>query len=363
MNKKKEEEINQLLKESFVYGYLEDEGITDIKYNGTSLRLKHNKKGVYLAPEQPTSEEVTSLIRKIADIQGKEFTDTEVILDIQIGYFRVNAVHSAGSPYGTTMAMRVTRPRKVVNNIREISNLEVEKLLQVLTKAELGMVISGKTGTGKTELQKMLVGDITNNTIVLIEDTMDSHLKALYPEKDIYSWLILDNDDRTKKITGSDYIQAGLRNDADWIIIQETRSPEVAYEMVQASLSGHTMLTTLHAPGATKIPSRILNLVKQKYPVDETLMGKDIVENLPIGIHMKYEENEKGEIERYISEIVEFIDFNTAGAVSNTIYQKKNEYVDGKYIKTEESYPLSEKSLKILKDKKVYHLLPELFKS
>lgn len=363
MPTEKEKQIDALLNDSFVRPYLLDENITDIKFNGTSLRLKDNKKGAYVAPEQPSLEEVTQLIRKIADVQGEQFNDTEAILDIQIGNLRVNAVHEAASPFGTTMAMRVSRPKKVMNSLQEISDEDVEQLLQIFIQADISMVISGMTGAGKTEVQKVLVSDIASNkTITLIEDTMDSHIKALYPEKDIYSWRILDSDDRSKKITGVMYIKAGLRNDSDWIIITETRGAEEAYEIVQAALTGHSMLTTIHTPSALTIPNRILNMVGQEYSINEVRFGKDIIEGLPIGIHMVMEMNEEGEMERYPREIVEFLDFTENGVIAQTIYQVEHVHVEGEqYEKIIHKSPISPRLKKRLQEKKMLHLLPDIF--
>ncbi|USK62337.1 ATPase, T2SS/T4P/T4SS family [Peribacillus asahii] len=364
MNEDKQHQIESLLNDSFVRPYLLDENITDIKYNGTSLRLKDKKKGPFIAPVQPTTEQVTQLIRKIADLQGEQFNDTEAILDIQIGNLRVNAIHEAGSPFGTTMSMRVSRPKKAMDSLSELADEEVEQLLRVFVQADISMVISGATGAGKTEAQKMLVGDIDNNkTVSLIEDTMDSHIKTLYPEKDIYSWRILDSDDRTKKITGVLYIKAALRNDSDWIIITETRGAAEAYEIVQAALTGHSMLTTIHTPEAIGIPSRILNMVGQEYKINEIRFGRDIVNSLPIGIHMVMEMNEEGEMERYIREIVEFTDFNENGVVAQTIYKVENVHVSGETYKREvKKNPISENLKKRLQEKKMLHMLPEEFK-
>lgn len=359
-----DKKIQELIDSSFISSYLEDEDITDIRYNGTDLRLKHKIRGPIKPEKQPTLEEVQTLIRRMADFQGKGFTDTEAILDTQFGILRVNAVHTAGSPFGTTMALRVSRARKAMNDLSDVSTKDVGLLLEVFIKAGISIVLSGMTGSGKTEVQKMLVGFIDDDTTIsLIEDTMDSHIKELYPLKDINSWRILDGDDRTKKFTGSDFIKAGLRNDSDWILISEIRDPEESYEMVQSALTGHSMLTTLHASKAGDIPSRLLNMIGQKYSINELLFGKDIVSTIPIGIHMEQDINENGEIIRYIREIVEFTDFNEQGAISQPIYQVKNVYVSGdEYNTVRETYPISERMTKLLQDKKMFHLLPDAFR-
>lgn len=359
----KEEEITSLIENSFIAPFVKTNSITDVRFDGTTLRVKDRIKGTFKAPIQPTQEEVETFIRQVSNINGKAITDTEPILDTQLGIFRVNAIHKAASPFGMTMALRISRPRQAMSHLSEVATEDVEELLKLLVLSGISMTISGMTGSGKTEVQKMLVSYIDNETISLIEDTMDSHMKVLYPDKDINSWRILDGEDRIKKYTGSDFIRAGLRNDSDWIIISETRGSEEAYEMVQAALTGHSTLTTLHTKKAAAIPNRILNLVAQKYRINEILFGKDIVSSIPIGFHMTEDTNEDGETIWYIREIVEFADFNENGVVYYPIYEVKNVLNnEGKYEMVKETFPISDRLKGLFLEKKLIHLLPDSFK-
>ena len=116
-------------------------------------------------------------------------------------------------------------------------------LLKASIKSGANVIISGKTGSGKTEMQKYLVGFIEENEkIIIMEDTLDTHLKEIYPNKDILSWQI--NTKLDKPILFNDLIKAGLRNNPNWIIISETRGSE-AYSMLKSCLSGHHIITTI----------------------------------------------------------------------------------------------------------------------
>lgn len=363
--------IQNLLEQSFLKPYLEDEDITDISYDGEIMRLQHNKKGRYKTDFQPTDEDVLSLGKKIADIQGKEFNNSRPILDTELAYFRVNFIHHAVSPSGCTFAVRVSKPRLAAQNINEMIKdvqevdlkEDVAKLLEVLIKADMNTIISGRTGAGKTELQKLLVGFIPNNKkITLIEDTMDSHIKALYPEKDINSWRTLTDETRDNKIGYNDLIQAGLRNNPDWLIMAETRGSE-AYDMVEAALTDHNLISTIHVKRAKAIPSRLLTMIGQKYQVNELLFGKDIVSVLPIGIYLTIKETENG-IERFIREIVEFTDFTEKGAEYITLYAIERDFNEeiGDYEDKVITNPLSDETLANIKYEGLYHMLPVRFK-
>lgn len=357
-----EERIEKLLNDSFLHTYLENDNITDISFNGTTMYVQDNIKGRYKTEYQPTHEEVLQLGKKIADIQGKEFTNNDPILDTEISYYRVNFIHHSVSPSGCTFAIRVSKPRLAITNITELANEEVAKLLEVLIKGDMNIIISGKTGTGKTEVQKLLVGFIDKNKkITLMEDTMDSHIKELYPEKDINSWRTLTDSTRESKITYNDLIKAGLRNNPDWMIIAETRGSE-AYDMLESALTDHNIITTIHAKGAEAIPSRLLSMIGQKYQVNEVLLGQDIVRTLRFGIYMGINITEKG-IQRYIREIVEFTGFSEKGIDYIPLYRVVKEYNNqSKTYENKTSFkPLSLKTIEELKDKKLYHLIPNIF--
>ena len=359
-----EEQIEDILRNSFLGDFLETDTITDISFNGKTLMIQDNIKGRYKPHEQPSHNEVFSLGRRIADVQGREFNNSDPILDTELAYLRVSFIHQSVSPSGTSFAIRISKPRLAISDLTEMANEDVAKLLDVLIKGEFNTIISGRTGAGKTELQKLLVRSIDHTKkITLIEDTMDSHIKELYPEKDINSWRTLTQSSRENPITYRDLIKAGLRNNPDWLIVAETRGSE-AYDMLESALTDHAIITTIHAKGATGIPSRLIFMIGQEYEINESLLGREIADTLKIGIHMAMEETDEG-IVRFIREIVEFTDFNINDGVSyNTLYEVKREYDAGtnKHVDVIEINPLSEDSLQELKFMGLYHLVPNVFK-
>src|SRR5690625_1423305 len=113
---------------------------------------------------------------------------------------------------------------------------------------------------------------------------MDSHIKELYPEKDINSWRTLTQSSRENPITYRDLIKAGLRNKPDWLIVAETSGTE-AYDMLESALTDHAIITTIYDKGATGIPSRLIFMIGQAYEINESLLDREIADTLKIGIH------------------------------------------------------------------------------
>ncbi|MGU9545950.1 ATPase, T2SS/T4P/T4SS family [Bacillus cereus] len=362
----KQQRVEKILAESFLKAYLKDNDITDMKWNGSFLVIENRMTGRYRPKEQPKPEEVKSLIKQIADIQGDEFTESNPILDTAFGNLRVNAIHPVCAD-GGTFAIRVSKPQLAISDLSGLVNKEVAVLLDLLMKAKANLTISGATGTGKTELLKLLVGFMDDNdAIFLIEDTPDSHLKKLYPHKDISSLKTLTGDDREKQIDTWDLNRAGLRNNPDWICISETRGKEAAGILDNAK-TNHSVITSVHAKSAKTIPRRYIPMMKQAPSYansDDITILRDIIELLPYGIQMR-KEHVNGEVIRDIKEFVEFIDYNSeSGLVYQTIYEKENDWnVElEKYETIEKMQPVSERTIKLLKDAKIYHLLPDVFK-
>lgn len=336
--------------------------VTDIKYNGTSLRVQCNVKGRYIADYQPTQGEVRSLLLRIANIQGFEFTDSEPILDTEIGGVRLSANHRITSPTGDTFSIRISKPKLALTDIEDIATLEVGQLLYLLVRAGINIVIAGITGSGKTELQKFLVGAIDDTlNITLMEDTMDSHLKALYPDKDINSWRTLPQENRKKKIFYRDLIKASLRNNPEWAIISETRGDDAA-SVLEVALTGHSIMTTIHAKNALSIPMRMIDMIVENSNQNTEIVGNNIVEYLPIGIHMKTEITPTG-IRRFISEIVEYTGYSNGRVSGNVLYKVTKNYnaATGTYDMSYRIGKLSQKLVEELTDAEVIHLLPTQF--
>lgn len=357
-----DKELLGILNDSFVSPFLEDEHTTDVRFNGTQLRIQDNIKGRYIPEEQPTEQEVFMLVKRLLDAKGKSFNTSEAIVDTAFGNIRMNAMHKEVSPFGTTFALRISKPSLAIKDFATLAPMEVKYLLEALTKSRISFAISGATGSGKTEFQKYTVGFIDDFDIIfLMEDTMDSHLKEVYSDKDITSCQTKEEEGREKKIGFSDLNASGLRNNPDWMIQSETRGAE-AMAMVKSALSGHSIITTLHALAAGNIVSRILSMISEKYNVNQVLMGSDIVSCLPIGVHMVAEEL-NGKIVRIIREIVEFTGFDEKGVKFNTLYSLERKYD----MKTEvyEDVPvyghISDSMMKTILFNKNFHLVPDCF--
>lgn len=379
-NRESKEEIDTQIMEEVLYtSFLRDiifefdtdgklklkETVTDVSFNGTQVRVQDNVKGRYQwSKVKVTAEDIERLGNRLAVRKNKSWTGMQPILDFEVGTIRFNFMHKDISPYGETMALRISHPRLASGSLKDICNEEVATLIDILVKTGMSIMISGQTGSGKTETQKTTVGSIPDHLkISLAEDTLDSHLKVVYPNKDINSWQIKKMD-KGDSIMFPQLIKAGMRNNPEWFLISEVRGDE-ATDLLTAGLTGHYFCSTIHTESAYSIPSRMLQMIAERYPnLNQEVLMHDITNVLGLGIHMEAKFMEDGRIDRRIREAVEYIDCDVKmGVIANPLFERKTVYDRGTRTYTEQLVmgKLSKKLYQKIADARLIHLVPEVF--
>src|SRR3989304_5052308 len=157
-------------------------------------------------------------------------------------------------PYGESVVMRVLSPDTIAV---ALENLGIHpRLLDILNKEirkPNGMILTpGPTGSGKTTtlyafLKKIYTPDIK---VVTIEDPIEYHLEG-----------VVQTQAETEKGYGfAEGLRSALRQDPDVIMVGEIRDNETAVVAVNAALTGHLVLSTLHTNNAAGSFPRLLDL-------------------------------------------------------------------------------------------------------
>jgi len=142
----------------------------------------------------------------------------------------------------------------------------VRARLEPLVRRPHGIVlVTGPTGSGKTTtLYSVLTGiNTVEKKILTIEDPVEYHLEGI-------------NQVQVKNQIGRSFansLRAFLRHDPDVLMIGEIRDIETAQIAVQAALTGHLILSTLHTNDAASAVSRLLDMGVQDYLLSSTLNG------------------------------------------------------------------------------------------
>lgn len=303
----RETHLLDFLNKSFL-GSINLQDYTDITYNGEFLygisRTKKKEKFDVMI----SNEEVGDFLIHMANILGKNFNTMNPFLDITFLTYRLSAVHPIIAKERLrgiyTFSLRIYQKELVINPLDDTyCPKEVYFLFSKIIENNLSILISGKTGSGKTELQKYLVGYMKDDTrIILIEDEYETFLKELYPRLDIVTWITFNNQDNISQAMRK-LIKVALRNNPEWLIISEVRGEE-AKELYTSLTTGHPLITTIHSKSAFKSIERLAYLME--IPLDNMILFNDLIDYLNIAIHMDKITDKDGNVIRYIKEIVEY---------------------------------------------------------
>ena len=175
---------------------------------------------------------------------------------------RIHAIIPPLSLSGPLLTIRkFARNRFALDELVQIGTLspEAATLLSSAVKADLNMLISGGTGTGKTTLLNALSASVPEgDRTITIEDAAELQLSQEH---------VLRLEARPKNIEGEgevsirDLVRTALRMRPDRIIVGEVRGAE-ALDMLQAMNTGHEgSLSTIHANSTRDALSRLETMV------------------------------------------------------------------------------------------------------
>jgi len=166
---------------------------------------------------------------------------------------------------GDSMVVRVLPKRKVaVDSLLQLNyTAEQERKLKGYARLNQGLIIvSGPTGSGKSTLIWWLlkVADPYGRKIVSIEDPVEAEVDGV---QQVEVKRPVKNE--RGQVIGIDFplaIRAFLRQNPDVIVVGEVRDGETARAVIEASNTGHLVITTLHANDEVEAVKRLIHLAK-----------------------------------------------------------------------------------------------------
>ena len=315
--------------------YLENDDITDISYdNDGQIYLKTLSKGIFRV-ENPAINNafMEKLAFQCSNVMGKTFNMAHPFLDAESAELRLAFIHESVSRNGIACVLRKTpakirlQKEKIVED--KYVELDIIDFLEYCVLGHCNIIVSGETGSGKTEFVKYLASKIADNEkIITIEDTLELHLDRIFPYRDIVAM-------KTNNIASyTDILEACMRQNPKWILLSEVRSAEAVLAVRNSISSGHYILSTIHADKAASIPNRLYSLLETNQDLEQFMSS--ICRYIQLGIYIRgYTDKETHNFKREIAEVTEFYvtnDTNKAG--HNIIYRKG---ADGKIIRNNPS--------------------------
>ena len=176
-------------------------------------------------------------------------------------------VATAESSLGEMMVLRILSKSAMALDVSELGfpPVTAERYLQLLSLPFGMILVSGPTGSGKTTTLyasiSRLVG--TGRNIMTVEDPIEYHMEGINQ--------IQVN--RQAGITFAAGLRAIMRLDPDIILVGEIRDSETANIAVQAALTGHLVLTTIHANSAAGAIVRLIDMGIEPYVVTSAVVS------------------------------------------------------------------------------------------
>jgi general secretion pathway protein E len=193
----------------------------------------------------------------------------------QDGHFSINAkgrlldvrVGAVPTVYGEMMALRLLDKSRVTLSLSQLGfSDESLKTYEEMLKAPYGMIlVSGPTGAGKTTTLYASINTLDSNqmNIITIEDPVE------YRFKNINQIQVNPRAD----VTFAAGLRSILRIDPDVILVGEIRDAETAGIAIQSALTGHLVLSSIHANDTAGAVLRLLDFGLEPFLVSSALVG------------------------------------------------------------------------------------------
>ncbi len=275
-----------------------------------SVRIRYRLDGILYDVVNISHEAYRKMLNRI---KLMSYIKLNVTSEAQDGRFTINLddtkievrVSIVPSAYNQSIVMRLLNPKSISVPLEELGMDEVfyNIMLDEIKKPNGMIITTGPTGSGKTTtlyatLKKLLTSEIK---IITIEDPIEYHVKGVAQTQI----------DHTKGYDFAAGLRAAVRQDPDVVMVGEIRDKETATVAIEAALTGHLVLSTIHTNSAAGAIPRFIDIGVNPKILPSSLnfmIGQRLVRRLcpfckekytPLDFEMKVIERELPEIVKY----------------------------------------------------------------
>ncbi|MBM4355597.1 MAG: type II/IV secretion system protein [Deltaproteobacteria bacterium] len=176
-------------------------------------------------------------------------------------------VSSVPTRHGEKIVLRILDPSTMLIELDSlVSSREVLAGIERMVRQPYGLIlVGGPTGSGKTTtIYSMLLRKMKEAVnIMTVEDPIEYSLRGITQvQRNIHVGLDF-----------SSAVRAFLRQDPDVIIVGETRDPETAKAALEAGLTGHLVISTIHANNVFSTIYRLKEMGMEAFVVASSMVG------------------------------------------------------------------------------------------
>ncbi len=234
------------------------------------LVVRYRIDGVLYAVMSPPKRIQDALVSRLKIMANLNIAEKRVPQDGRID------LRVAGRPYdirvsilpvqfGERIVMRLLDKSKSFNKLQDLGFGERDfKVIESSIAKPNGIIyVTGPTGSGKTSTLYAVLGELNKPevNIITVEDPVEYQMKGI-GQVQVRSKI---------GMTFAAALRSILRQDPDIVMIGETRDQETAQIAIQAALTGHLVLSTLHTNSAPATITRLLDMGIEPYLIASSL--------------------------------------------------------------------------------------------
>jgi type IV pilus assembly protein PilB len=245
-----------------------DRGVSDVHFapdDGT-LTVRFRIDGVMVEAARVPRSQAAAVISRIKILADLDISEKRLPQDGRIGIVidgrRVD-IRVAVMPLvdGESAVLRILDAGRSPLSLDELgmSAADLERLGAALHRTQGGILATGPTGSGKTTSMYAMIAMVRSpeKTLTTIEDPVEYRLSGI-------------NQIQVSERSGLTFatgLRAIVRADPDVIMVGEIRDRESAHIAIEAALTGHLVLSTLHTNDAPSAPMRLVDMGIEPYMV------------------------------------------------------------------------------------------------
>ena len=238
----------------------------------SELKIRYRIDGILHDMESPPRQMKSAIISRFKILAQLNIAERRLPQD---GRFKVKVagkdvdlrISTIPTLYGESVVIRLLERSQIFSDLHSLGFPDdiLQRFSDMITKPHGMVLVTGPTGSGKTTtlygaLQKI---NDPGKKIITVEDPVEYQLAGI-------------NQIQVKPqigLTFANGLRSIVRQDPDIIMIGEIRDFETAEIAVQAALTGHLVLSTLHTNDSAGAISRLLEMGVQDYLLSSSLLG------------------------------------------------------------------------------------------
>lgn len=169
--------------------------------------------------------------------------------------------------YGEKCVMRLALKKGLLRDKSTLGfdEYELEKFDHILSNPHGIVLVTGPTGSGKSTTLYTALSELNTEgvNIITVEDPVEANIDGI-------NQVQVNN---KANLTFASALRSILRQDPDIIMIGEIRDEETAMIAVQASITGHLVVSTLHTNSSANTVTRLLDMGVDSYLIADSVVG------------------------------------------------------------------------------------------